>query len=86
MGDASLLEHLEARVAGDAYDADAWGALLSETSQREPSVFRPVFERCVATYPSSPGVWRQWIDAELRNGQLQPAEELAREHASLWGE
>ena len=76
MGDASLLEHLEARVAGDAYDADAWGALLSETSQREPSVFRPVFERCVATYPSSPGVWRQWIDAELRNGQLQPAEEL----------
>ena len=76
MGDATLLEHLEARVAGDVYDADAWGALLSETSQREPSVFRPVFERCVATYPSSPGVWRQWIDAELRNGQLQPAEEL----------
>ena len=71
-----LLEHLEARVAGDVYDADAWGALLSETAQREPSVFRPVFERCVATYPSSPGVWRQWIDAELRNGQLQPAEEL----------
>ena len=60
------------RVAGDAYDADAW-VRCSRRRAARASVFRPVFERCAATYSPSPGVWRQWIDAELRR-QLQPAE------------
>ena len=65
------------RIVAEPYDTEAWAFVLQETAQQpQPEHFRPVFGRFVALFPTAAGGWRQYIEAELRVGQLNAAENL----------
>lgn len=81
---------MEERVAVDPLDADAWVVLLAEASEQGPPDFRPLYERCVAHFPSAACVWYQWLEAELRSRQIEPMEGIFERcllrcpHVELW--
>lgn len=65
------------RIVAEPYDTEAWAFVLQETAQQpQPEHFRPIFGRFVALFPTAAGGWRQYIEAELRVGQLNAAENL----------
>ena len=65
------------RIVAEPYDTEAWTFVLQETAQQpQPEHFRPVFGRFLALFPTSASGWRQYIEAELRVGQLNAAENL----------
>ena len=68
------------RIVAEPYDTEAWAFVLQETAQQpQPEHFRPVFGRFVALFPTAAGGWRQYIEAELRAGQLEAAQNLFEE-------
>ena len=74
---SSRLPRMLERIASEPYDTEAWAMVLQETAQQvQPEHFRPVFGRFVALFPSAAHGWRQYIEAELRVGQLNAAETL----------
>ena len=81
---------MEQRVAHDPHDADAWVVLLGEAQTQAAIDFRPLFERCVAVFPSAASVWYQWLEAELRVRDLDAMEALFERcllkcpHVELW--
>ena len=65
------------RITAEPYDTEAWTVVLQEAQQQlKPEHFRPIFDRFVKLFPSAAQGWRQYIEAELRAGQLQAAEML----------
>ena len=60
---------MEARVAADPHDTDAWSALLAEAVSHQPDDFRPLFDACLTAVPMLATAWRQWIFAEMHAGQ-----------------
>eukprot|EP00965_Chrysotila_dentata_P258774 6213340-Pleurochrysis_carterae.AAC.3 len=52
---------MEARIAKDKYDVDAWATLLQEAQQQPPEAFRPTFEACVEALPFAAAVWHTWV-------------------------
>ena len=60
---------MEARVAADPHDTDAWSALLAEAVSHQPDDFRSLFDACLTAVPMLATAWRQWIFAEMHAGQ-----------------
>ena len=81
---------MEERLAADPLDADAWVVLLAEASEQGPADYRPLFERCVAHFPSAACVWYQWLEAELKGRHLDAMEGIFERcllhcpHVELW--
>ena len=81
---------MEERVAADPLDADAWATLLSEAQQQTPAEYRPLFERCVQSFPSAAVCWHQWLETELRQRDFERVESLFERcllrcpHIELW--
>ena len=77
---SSRLPRMLDRIVAQPYDTEAWTLVLQETAQQlQPEHFRPVFGQFVALFPSAAGGWRQYIEAELRAGQLEAAQNLFEE-------
>ena len=61
-----------------------------KAQQQAPSDYRPLFERCVGHFPSAAVCWYQWLETELRQRDLERAEELFERcllrcpHIELW--
>lgn len=83
-------QRMEERVAENPLDSDAWTVMLSEALGHQPAEFRPVFEECLKHFPDAGCCWRQWIDAEIRAGNLEQVENLFERsllrcpHLELW--
>ena len=74
---SKMLRMLE-RVDAEPFDSEAWVVLAQEAQQHapQPELYRPVFARFLHFFPSAVQVWRQFIELELRGGQLLAAESL----------
>ncbi|KAL1528846.1 hypothetical protein AB1Y20_010169 [Prymnesium parvum] len=87
---AARFARMEARVAANPLDSEAWTMMVGEVIAASPAEFRPVFEACVKHFPDAGCLWRQWIDAELRAGEVVQAEQLFERcllrcpHLELW--
>ncbi|RKP09201.1 hypothetical protein THASP1DRAFT_14564, partial [Thamnocephalis sphaerospora] len=68
---------LEARIAKDAYDVEAWQMLLSEAqSAGTQEQVRDMFERFLERFPSSGRHWALYVEFELHVGRTDLAEAI----------
>jgi hypothetical protein len=81
---------MEARVASNRLDSEAWMVMLSEAQLQLPADYRPVFEACVTAFPDAGCCWKQWVELELRARDLEQVELLFTRclircpHLGLW--
>ncbi|PFH33092.1 hypothetical protein BESB_082910 [Besnoitia besnoiti] len=75
---------LEARLQLNPFDADAWDALLEANESAE------IYERVLASFPTSANYWRRYAESLYSSGQIHAASAVYKRcihacpHLDLW--
>ncbi|RUS21308.1 hypothetical protein BC937DRAFT_93090 [Endogone sp. FLAS-F59071] len=70
-------EKLEARIAQDVFDVDAWVSLLAEVQAKEDlDKIRDTYERFLKQFPTSSRHWLNYLELELKLANFTEVETL----------